>query len=303
MTMQTTRPPDDPTPLLATLDAVEPKPDVSSSREEKHAYASRLSRRLAVFAASALRREFPKILPTEDDVGHESVTGGSEGGKRLDVKAWDEVLGLELLVSIKTYSFQDWDGRRRRAGRYTKNVKRNGFELMHEADVIHRRQPYSVMVGLLFLPDTACHDGDENAVGDRGASSFASIVRRLRVRSGRALARENRGERGARSQSRCVPPSGRLDGHPGLGARTGAVGRRQSRGSCSRSSLIDAQPLTLVPGPRGAHQRREPQPRAAPAPWRALRRSSRAITCSSRSRSSWSLYRWVETRMPPTLDV
>jgi hypothetical protein len=43
------------------------------------------------------------------------------------------------------------------------------------------------MVGLFFLPDTSCHDGDESAVGDRGASSFASIVRRLRVRGGRAL--------------------------------------------------------------------------------------------------------------------
>jgi hypothetical protein len=159
------------------LDAVEPKPDVSGTREEKHAYAARLSRRLAVFAASALRSEFPRILPTEGDVGHESVTGGSEGGKRLDVKAWDDVLGLELLVSIKTYSFQDWDGRKRRAGRYTKNVKRNGFELMHEADVIHRRQPYSVMVGLpLALPERPLRGGDRWPKAARGADGEAYAI-------------------------------------------------------------------------------------------------------------------------------
>lgn len=174
-------------PLEAVLLAVEPKPDVSAPREDKHAYASRLSRALAVMIASALRPHFPNIIPTPDDVGHESPTGSASGRKRLDVKVWDEKLGLELLVSIKTYSFRDWNGKTKTAGRYTKNIQRNGMELKDEADVIHRRQPYSVMIALFFLPIQACDDGDDNSPQDRGASSFASIVRRLRHRQGRAI--------------------------------------------------------------------------------------------------------------------
>lgn len=179
---------DDNWPLLAVLDELEPKPDVSASREEKHAYALAFSRKLAVLLARALRPAFPPVLPTEDDIGHESATGSAEGKKRLDVKVWDDVLGLTLLVSIKTYSFQDWDNRRQRAGRYTKNIKRNGLELKDEADVLHRRQPYSVIVAILFLPNSACLDGDDMSTSDvQGVSSFASIVRRLRVRTGRSL--------------------------------------------------------------------------------------------------------------------
>lgn len=174
-------------PLRELLDDLEPKPSVSASREDKHAYASALSRKLAVLLARALRPKFPGVIPTEDDIGHESPTGSAEGKKRLDVKNWDDTLGLTLLVSVKTYSFQDWDGRKKRAGRYSKNIKRNGMELKDEADVIHRRQPYSVMIAVMFMPLNACDDGDPEKPPDRGVSSFASAVKRLRVRTGRAL--------------------------------------------------------------------------------------------------------------------
>jgi hypothetical protein len=177
-----------PQDFRAVLASLEPKPEVSAAREDKHAYASRLSRSLAVLVAGALRSHFPGIVPTADDAGHESPTGSSEGKKRLDVKAWNDALGLELLVSIKTYSFRDWSTRTRIAGRYTKNVKRNGMELKDEADVIHRRQPYAVMVALFFLPVDACDDGLPGSKSDvQGVSSFASIVRRLRLRQGRSI--------------------------------------------------------------------------------------------------------------------
>lgn len=175
-------------PLRDLLDELEPKPEVSADREDKHAYAMALSRRLAVFMAHVLRPAFPNVLPTDDDVGHESLTGSAEGKKRLDVKVWDETLGLLLLVSLKTYSFQDWSTKTKKAGRYTKNIQRNGKELKDEADVIHRRQPYSVIAAIMFLPDNACLDGNPDSTSDvQGPSSFASIVRRLRVRTGRAV--------------------------------------------------------------------------------------------------------------------
>jgi hypothetical protein len=173
-------------PLVEILDALEPKPDVSAPREDKHAYA--LSRHLAVFIADALRPSYPGVLPMNGEVGHESLTGSAEGAKRLDVKVWDELLGLKLLVSLKTYSFRDWNNKTGTAGRYSKNIQRNGKELKDEADVIHRRQPYAVIVAVLFLPDTACDDGNPASSSDvQGPSSFASIVRRLRVRTGRAI--------------------------------------------------------------------------------------------------------------------
>lgn len=147
-----------------------------------------LSRRLAVFMAGVLRPAFPAVLPTADDIGHESLTGSAEGKKRLDVKVWDETLGLLLLVSLKTYSFQDWNSKTHKAGRFTKNVQRNGKELKDEADVLHRRQPYSVIIAIMFVPDSACLDGNPASASDlHGPSSFASMVRRLRVRTSRAL--------------------------------------------------------------------------------------------------------------------
>jgi hypothetical protein len=176
------------TPLRDVLDSVEPKPDVSAEREDKHAYAMALSRKLALLMAGVLRPAFPNVLPTEDNVGPESLTGSAEGKKRLDVKVWDEMLGLVLLASLKTYSFQDWNKKKQVAGRYSKNIQRNGKELKDEADVIHRRQPYSVIVAIMFIPDGACRDGNPDSTSDvQGPSSFASIVRRLRVRTGRAL--------------------------------------------------------------------------------------------------------------------
>lgn len=174
-------------PLASVLDGLD-KPDVSASREDKHAYASALSRRLAVLIGRTLRPTYPAVLPTEDDIGHESATGSSEGKKRLDVKVWDDTLGLLLIVSIKTYSFRDWSSKKQQAGRYTKNVKRNGLELKDEADVMHRRQPYSVMVAVMFVPIDSCDDGKPEAkAAAAGASSFASMVQRLRLRTGRSV--------------------------------------------------------------------------------------------------------------------
>jgi hypothetical protein len=171
-------------PLRTALEAAEPKPPVSALREPKHAYAFQLSRALARTMASALRPRFPQVLPTEKDVGHESPTKADFGRKRVDVKVWDEDLGLSLLVSIKTYSFRDWNTKKQTANRYTKNVRRNRLELQEEAARIHRRQPYAVLIAVMFEPITACDDG-KPGVGESGISSFAHAVRELRHQAGR----------------------------------------------------------------------------------------------------------------------
>lgn len=165
--------------LLEVLDAAEPRPELSAGRSLKKNYAERLSRRLAVLFARGLRAHFPRVIPSEDDVGHETAFGGDQGKKRLDVAVWDDRLGLLLDLSIKTLSFQDWDNEKKKAGRFTKNVVRNDHELRAEADKIHRRQPYAVLVALMFMPFDACDDGK------KGKSSFAHAVMTFRSRQGR----------------------------------------------------------------------------------------------------------------------
>jgi hypothetical protein len=172
-------------PLLAALDAAEPKPDPQGEREDKKNYAQRLSNALAQTVADALRIDFPDITPTPTGAGQEASVGVDKGQKRLDVKATDPTLGLILNVSIKTYSFQDYSPKTGRLGRWTKNIVRNDHELRGEAMVLHQRQPYSVLVGLMFEPYEICDDGDPTKSSDTAKSSFAHHVAVLSKRAGR----------------------------------------------------------------------------------------------------------------------
>lgn len=173
-------------PALAkplTLAGVKPAPD--ADRSDKKNYAQRLSNHLAQTVADALRPHYPNITPDAMGVGQEAQVDVAKGRKRLDVKALDPTLGLILCVSIKTYSFRDFSPRTGRFGRWTKNIVRNDHELRGEAMVLHQRQPYSVLVAVLFTPFATCDDGDASKASDIGKSSFAHHVTTLSKRSGR----------------------------------------------------------------------------------------------------------------------
>ncbi len=170
----------DPQPLREALDRAEPKPGPRADRDVKKNYAQRLSNALAQTVADELRPAFPRITPTADGLGQESTVPVVRGTKRLDVKVTDATLGLILSVSIKTYSFQDYSPRRDHLGRWTKNIVRNDHELRSEAMVLHQRQPYSVLVALMFEPYEICDDGASG-----GVSSFAHHVTTLSKRTGR----------------------------------------------------------------------------------------------------------------------
>jgi hypothetical protein len=143
------------------------------TRGEKKNYAERLSRLLAQRLADALRPDYPGILPDEHGDRHESRARTAKGFKKLDVNYSTPQLGLALGISVKTINFPD-----RGTGRYTKNFTRVDNELRAEAADYHQRQPYAVMVGLIFLPADACSDGV-------AASSFGQAVKVLRYRVGR----------------------------------------------------------------------------------------------------------------------
>jgi hypothetical protein len=158
---------------------------LEDDRKEKKNYAQALSSELALMIAACLRPHFPKarLTPRADGTGQEFSVGAKLDSKKTDVGVWDDAAGLILGVSIKTYSFRDYHGatstKPAHLGRYQRNVKRNDFELRDEADVLHRRQPYAVLIGLFFMPVDACWDGVN------GHSSFAHAVFTFRKRTGR----------------------------------------------------------------------------------------------------------------------
>lgn len=162
--------------IRAELLRSEPRPQ-AGTREEKKNYAERLSRALAQRFADALRPWFDGILPLADGIRHESRARTARGVKKLDVNYSTTELGLGLGISIKTINFVDPQTRR-----FTKNYTRVDNELRAEAKDYHQRQPYAVLVGILFLPAHACGDGGPPG---RAPSSFGEAVRHFRLRSNR----------------------------------------------------------------------------------------------------------------------
>jgi hypothetical protein len=117
-------------------------------------------------------------LPSETGDFQESAARTAKGVKKLDVNYSTPELGLGLGVSIKTLNFRDPQNKR-----YTKNYTRIDNELRAEAMDYHTRQPFAVMVGVVFLPADACDDGSEKST----PSSFGSAVQCFRYRAGRRL--------------------------------------------------------------------------------------------------------------------
>lgn len=148
--------------------------DLTKQADKKN-YAESLSRHLAQRFADLLRRDFDGVLPDEKGGRHESRVRSAKGVKKLDVNYSTPELGLGLGVSIKTINFPDPKTRR-----YTKNYTRVDAELRAEASDYHVRQPYAVLVAVIFLPADACDDGR------REPSSFGQAVKAFRFRSGRA---------------------------------------------------------------------------------------------------------------------
>ncbi|MCE9637165.1 MAG: hypothetical protein K8T90_15780 [Planctomycetes bacterium] len=152
-----------------------PRPDPAAGQAAWKNYAEALSNRIAQAFADVLRNRFSHILPSADGAGHESRARGAKGMKRLDVNYSTPAHGLGLGVSIKTINKRD-----PKQGHYCKNFSRIDGELRAEATDYHRRQPYAVLVAVLFLPFDACQDG-------RGSSpsSFGSAVKHFFPRNHR----------------------------------------------------------------------------------------------------------------------
>lgn len=166
--------------VAATANSIRAELDLAGDRSQmttailKKNYAELLSRALATRFANALRAPFPGILPDELGKGQESKARTAKGVKKLDVNYSTAELGLGLGLSIKTINFRD-----AASNRYTKNYTRADGELRAEASDYHVRQPYAVMVAVVFIPLDACDDAKKDP------SSFGQAVRIFRFRGGR----------------------------------------------------------------------------------------------------------------------
>ena len=145
------------------------------ARAQKKNFAEKLSRELAQVVADALRTRFAGITPTADGRQHERQTRTAKGVKKLDINYSTPDLGLGLGVSIKTITAKD-----PRGGKFGKNFTRIDNELRAEAKDYHQRQPYAVMVAIVFLPEEACTDATMKA-----PSSFGGAVKQFRYRANR----------------------------------------------------------------------------------------------------------------------
>lgn len=141
---------------------------------------------MATCIANALRRDFPGIKPDELGGDQETPARTAKGFKKLDVNYSTPKLGLALGVSVKSINFSD-----ERTRRFTKNYSRNDNELRAEATDYHQRQPYAVLVGVLFLPIASCNDAAQGRNQERNISSFGAAVKFFRARANRHVPRDD----------------------------------------------------------------------------------------------------------------
>lgn len=175
--------------LLDVMEAAAPRPpDRATSPEEKatlsedkRTYATRFANLMAVCIANGLRSEFPGVLPDEEGRGVESPAQAVRGPKKLDVNYSTPQLGLGFGISLKSVHFSEKEKRG-----YIHNRKRNDEELRTEAAGYHQRQPYAVMIAVVFLPEDACDDATA-----RSPSSFGEWVKYLRPLGGREHAHDD----------------------------------------------------------------------------------------------------------------
>lgn len=167
--------------ILAALDYAGDRPPPEAKQDKKRGWSALFANACAVAIAEQFRthKELRKktVKPLSIESGTEPLTPlGAGVQKRIDVTVADQVLGLELGASLKGLNFVDAG-----ANNYDKNLTGRLYELGDELRVVHEHLPHAFMVGIFFLPLASCDDKNS----DRGPSSFANAVIKLRARTGR----------------------------------------------------------------------------------------------------------------------
>lgn len=166
--------------LVAALKNLPSKPDDSQPQAAKRRYSELMSAAIAHALGEELRqRGMTEARPSaRGDVGpsgSERRLAGGIGAKKVDVTWATEESGLLLGISVKTISFRDMGTRN-----FQKNLTNRRVDMLIEAVTLHRRFPYAVLMGMLFMDKEARNDGTE-----KRRSTFENAFPRLRLFTGR----------------------------------------------------------------------------------------------------------------------
>lgn len=160
--------------------ALEEKPPDSASRMSKQKYSQRVSAAIArAFAEELRERGMDEVRPAPPGEvglsGAERRISGGIGAKKVDVSWSTETSGLVCGISIKSINFRDG-----KTKNFQKNVTNRRGDLLFESVTLHRRFPYAVLFGFLFLDHRAEFDDTE-----KRRSTFLNAHHRLRLFTGR----------------------------------------------------------------------------------------------------------------------
>ena len=157
------------------------KPPDAAPPTKKKRYSELMSQVVAAALAEELRlRGLDGTLPGGDyevgRTGAERRMSGGIGAKKVDVTWATEESGLLLAISVKCITSRD-----RSSGNYQKNLINRRGDMLGEAVTLHRRFPYAVLGGFMFLDEGAATDGS-----DQRLSTFLNAHRAFRIFTGRS---------------------------------------------------------------------------------------------------------------------
>jgi hypothetical protein len=167
--------------LLTTgLKTLGKKPADSDTRAKKKNFSEGISDVVAAAFADELRqRGLKESRPAPPGVvgasGAERRMAGGIGAKLVDVTWATEVSGLLLAISVKSIMFRD-----AKTKNFQKNLTNRRGDMLFESITLHRRFPYAVLGGFLFLDKDAATDATA-----RRHSTFHNAHPRLRLFTGR----------------------------------------------------------------------------------------------------------------------
>jgi hypothetical protein len=167
--------------LRAALQALPPKPLDSAPQATKKQYSQKVSECVALVFAEELReRGLREARPAPPGVvggsGAERRMAGGIGAKKVDVTWATEESGLLFAISVKSINFRDG-----KTKNFQKNLVNRRGDMLFESVTLHRRFPYAVLAGMIFLDRGAAEDNS-----DRRQSTFANAHDRLKLFTGRS---------------------------------------------------------------------------------------------------------------------
>ena len=167
--------------LVRALCGLPAKPPDDAQAHDKKRYSEQMSNVIAEAVSASLRTmglDGARPGPQGDGGGSgaERRMAGGIGDKKVDVTWATEESGLILAFSIKCINFRD--GRTRN---FQKNFTNRRGDMLFEAVTLHRRFPYSSLIGL-FVFDEGAKDDETR----RRQPTLVNAHRGLKLFSGRA---------------------------------------------------------------------------------------------------------------------